>query len=59
MFKMLDEVKLKDGFVGKITGINHVNPLRYDVTELERPYKRINGVPESSILPLDYVLTSI
>lgn len=42
-----DKVELKDGFIGKITGVTHSNPKYYDVTDAK--YKRVNGVPESAI----------
>ncbi len=49
MYNFGDVVRLKDGFTGKITGINKLNPPFYDVTELDKPYKRVNGVPEKAI----------
>jgi uncharacterized protein YkvS len=42
-----DVVKLKDGFVGKITGRTNSNPAFYDVTDANN--KRVNGVPEKAI----------
>ena len=48
-----DIVETKDGFVGIITGINHSHPPHYDVTQREKPYRRINGIPAANIKKLE------